>query len=143
MRWAELSDADVLFTHFDEDKDKQTTYVVSRMFDWCLRTGARLYLVPITQEDAAHIREKRGLEEHRLERLRTIPPGRWEAVLLCHHTDDSYLLVDGSHRYVISAELGRLQIKAYLLEPHEWQPFVVEDAPPLDVEHTLRLKSGL
>ncbi len=88
-----------------------------------------------------YIETNRGLEAHRQERLRTVPT--FEPIIAARYPEEgTYLLIDGSHRYVEALRRKDEWILAYLLEPSQWEPFTV-DAPLLSEERLLNRRSGL
>lgn len=124
----------ILFTHFDEVTGVQTDICVSAVAEAVKRY--QIVEVPLLKEHALLILKKRGLEEHRLSRLVQGHPTKWTGaspafnpVLFLHMPDLTWLLADGSHRYVVGAMLGYSWIRARLVEEKVWREFEVEGLP--------------
>ena len=63
-------------------------------------------------------------------------------IIFIHLPDDSHLLADGTHRYVVYFMAKATDIPAYLVPWSVAAPFVVEDAPQTP-EEDLMTWSGL
>lgn len=142
IRYKDLSKTppEVLFAHLDEDTHRPLVLAVERLVKHLQATRTDHTLVPISNDFAKLCFEKRGVEAHRLERLKdeTIT----EPVVFIHMRDGSHLLVDGTHRYVATAIKRMLFIQAYLVERPEWMRFRVFGHPPL-TDKALRGYSGI
>jgi hypothetical protein len=131
---------EVIFTHIADD-GTQTMFAVERMVKWCADTRQRIYETPVDVDFAKFCLERRGIEQHRLNRLTALD--LIVPVLYCEWPDGSHLLVDGHHRYVLAARLGRKTIRGHVLKERQWRPFVVEGAAPVSQAALANTFSGI
>jgi hypothetical protein len=82
--------------------------------------------IPVVASDAAMIATQRGIEVAHLNRLRSHQldePGL--AVFL---EDGSFLIVDGNHRYVKRANIGRAGMRFHVCRPPTWRAALIDIA---------------
>lgn len=140
IRWRELGH-ETIFTHFDPETGEQRIYAVDRLLAHL--AVYQPYLVPVDPDMARWMVEHRGLEAHRLARLTPEIVAEAPPVIFCKQADGTWLLVDGTHRYLWLAEHGVKWVLGYMAEPSDWEPFIVEPNPEL-TETALRvMDSGL
>lgn len=51
-------------------------------------------------------------------------------VILAEFPDGTSILVDGNHRVAYRYSIGLKDALAYLLQPQEWDPYLLKDLPP-------------
>lgn len=130
-----------IFTHFDELTGKQTTFASQKLSNWCKTSGIKPVKIPFSKEFVTLCFARRGIEEHRLARL--TPAQLDEPILFCQMPEGSWLLVDGTHRYVRSYLEGAKTCQGWMLEERLWRPFQVADPQKFDQDELLNSFSGL
>lgn len=72
MKILDCKPTDVMFTHIDPDTGRNINFNVTRLEAFCSTIASTPYrfTVPIDPDHAKHILKVRGLEQHRLDRLR-------------------------------------------------------------------------
>lgn len=119
----------VVFTHRDTQGEERT-FSVEHLWEQAQRllSAGQIEVVYalLSRDFAKWAVANRGIEKHRLDRLK---PEHLTPVLFLNWYDDTKLLVDGHHRYVKAVKLFRRTIKCVCLEPSQWEPFVIADAP--------------
>lgn len=104
----------------------------TRLYNWCENNQASLArqitMLPVDLSMAKSFLKDNIASLARVQELRSRPT--LSPVILCRSTGSDEIpdamLVDGHHRYVLYALLGRKFILSYLLEPQQWHPFIVE-----------------
>lgn len=132
-----------VFTWQNPDTKEELTFASERMTNWCRSSGVEIVWTPVDIIWAKAFVDFRGIEPHRLGRLDAAELLRWEPIIYCHMPDNTHLLVDGHHRYVVAAMEGLTEIKARILEPNEWEPFLVSGLPTFGYEHLTTSYSGI
>lgn len=141
IAFGEMRRGEVVFTHLEAGV--QTVYAVSRI-ERALETRegwGRLARVPVEAEFAGWLRDNRGVEQWRVERLHE--RALRSPLLFAEQPDGSHLLIDGTHRYVALAERGERSTLAWLLTPREWREFTVRDAPTVSESALRAMPSGM
>ena len=133
----------VIFSHVDEDTGEQTHYAITHMLAWIKEHASEVerLRVVIESETAAMVEQYRGIEQHRLIPLLSVPDP--DPVVLIHLADDSHLLVDGSHRFVAMWKQGKPDLRAYVLTWEQAQNFVIVGIPIMPKEAVVGGYSGL
>lgn len=131
MKLSESSIRDEFFTHVTDTPDAtKTTYNVTKIRAYCEANKLQLYRIPIQPEQAEFCLVNRGVEEDRIASLMRDQNG-WNAakqpIILVHMDDDSYLMVDGTHRYVLFHRVEAKNILAYMVEFEQIKQFIMED----------------
>lgn len=139
---SEIGPGDTMFTMFDDKTGEQTDFAVERLRSFC-EANLPVRILAVTKEHAHHIMLNRGIEQHRLDRLTVeacVTP-----LIFCHfNKDDSWMLVDGSHRYVkIALAYGGEECMTYMVEEEQWRPFTVKGARKRDPDELLNSFSGI
>lgn len=109
---------DQMFTHEDcDDAKTQRSWNVSAimrvMLDMFEQGEIEPVLVPMDAHFAEYCRHHRGVEPHRLNRL--TPEALRTPILMLQLPDDTYLLMDGTHRYVYAQSIGRAEILCFIV----------------------------
>lgn len=145
LKLAEMPAGAVIFTHIDDKTGVVTTYSITHLWQavqHAVKEGLKPSRVHIDRKFAKFVREERGIERYRLNRIKKKHLN--EPVLFATQFDGSNLLIDGSHRYVKAANLMQRTIPAFILPPEVWYPFTMEDEDQsLTSDDLLRMKSGI
>lgn len=136
----------VIFTHIDDETGKVTTYSVTHLWlrvKEAMRAGKlKATRIPVDRDFAKYCREHRGIEKHRLQRIKTKHLD--EPLLMATQPSGTHLMVDGHHRYVKAANLMKRTLPAYVLPPSFWASCVVEmGEQALTPEDLKRMFSGI
>jgi len=145
MKLDDMHLLDECFTHIPDDGGPHVTYNVTKLVTHieAHRDQVQLVSVPVDEEHARYCLENRGIEQDRIRILLAHPDYLKQPVVFLHKAEeDSHLLVDGSHRYVIYWHLKMSIIPAYIVPWEMAQPFIIEDAPQTD-EKVIMSWSGL
>ena len=129
----------VYFTAEDPNTKALTTFNITSLTEYC-KTDLAPVLVPLTVENAVQIVQQRGLEQHRFDRL-TVEMCA-EPLIFAHMPDDTWLLIDGNHRYVkmVLQYYSKIAI-AYLVEKEVWDKHLVKTE--LTMDQVMANPSGL
>ena len=119
----ELSGKDTIFTHVEGDV--QTMIAVGRLMQWIEKTKPEVFEVEIEPDFAKYCVVRRGIEQHRLDRI-TKSDLRKYPIIYLQWPNKSFMICDGYHRYVRASMLGRKWIRSYVLTEEEWRPFEVD-----------------
>lgn len=84
-----------------------------------------------------------GIEAHRLKALASVPTMDFTPITMLHWPDDSYLNVDGRHRYTMACLRRSPGIPARIVEHELWKDYVLEDAPKIEPDYLLAKFSNL
>lgn len=145
MKLHEMGLLDEVFTHIGEDAaGTQTSYNVTALYRHIQAhlDEVQLVSVPVDEEHAKYCLEKRGVEQDRVKVLVEHPEYLKKPILFIHFEDDSHLLVDGTHRYVVYWWAKAKNIPAYIVPWAVAAPFVIENAPQT-TEDELMAWSGI
>lgn len=144
MKMAEVHPFDELFTHVDDTSGVQTSYNVTALFKYveAHESEVEKVTVPVDEEHARYCMENRGVEKDRLDVLIRNPKYMLKPVLFIAQQDGSFLLADGTHRYVVLFAAKVPLIPAYIVPFVVAAPFIVEDMPQTD-EEALMQWSGI
>jgi tRNA A37 threonylcarbamoyladenosine biosynthesis protein TsaE len=146
LKYETLPKHHVIYTHLDLGSGKLTHLSVTFLEALiahcegkhpCILVGT----VPIEKEYADYIRENSGIEQHRYDRLR-LQQIMNHPILIIEWDDNTHTVVDGNHRYVKAADLGRTEIKSIILKPALWKTAIVKGFPEPPCE-TIEEKSEL
>jgi hypothetical protein len=127
MKIVDMGPLDEVFSHVDDVTGETHHFNITAMaHSWKVRTRPTVQ-VPVDPDVVQYFLEKRGIEQHRVERL---IGGRVETpILILHWPDGRHLVVDGHHRYVASGLSGATEIPAKMIPRSIWKQFVIEDLP--------------
>lgn len=144
MKFTQVHPFDELFTHVADDDGQQTSYNVSALYTHITAHPSEVTktTVQVDEEHARYCIERRGVEKDRIAVLMNHVEYLKKPVVFVVLPDESYLLVDGTHRYVVYFAAKALQIPAYIVPWAVAAPFVVEDMPRTP-EDELMAWSGL
>lgn len=133
MKFENCQPLDEIFTHVGDD-GKVMHINVTEMQRYINRAvdrpaGVIAVLVEVELGFAQFIRRRRGVEQWKLDRLH----GMWleRPLIGVGLPDGTTLTVDGHHRYVRLAEMGRTELKYFLFALGSWERFLVEDMPDI------------
>lgn len=133
-----------VFIHFDEVDGRQTIFAVQRLIAHLKAQALAPVLVDVDPDFAAWMRENRGIEAHRLDRLSQAVIDAADPLVLVQLPDGQVLLVDGTHRFVWLAEHGQREAVAWIVPETIWRAFVVGETLDGLTDDVLRtLPSGL
>jgi hypothetical protein len=127
---------EVCFSHVDDVTGDVRHFAVERI-ERDIRNGTlNLPIVetPINDTFARFSFTQRGVEKHRIIRLLTTPTEISHYPVVFAHfpgvgrdvPDSEYLMIDGAHRYCASAVLGWKSIRGYVMEPEQWEPYLID-----------------
>lgn len=129
----------------DEPPFEQMTFVVTRLYKFCVENNWPLVRVPISRDIANFCLTNRGVEVHRL--LRLTREDLNKPLLFIKYDGrgrGTHLMVDGTHRLVRLVLMGMTETLAYVIEDRAiWDLFVVNGMPELNPEKLLTKASGL
>lgn len=127
MRVKDMGAMDTVFTHVDENTGETTHFDVTTLEDdWRVKARTPVW-IPVDEDGARLFMEKRGIEKHRLDRLRGLP--KLDPILVLHWPDGSHLVVDGHHRYVAAFLDGHRGMHARMIPRSIWRRHVITDLP--------------
>lgn len=127
FHWTRLSKTEQVFTHESEDGTIQH-FAVERLFNYMNGSGYEIINVALERDFVSTILSKRGIEQHRLERL-TAANLATPVLYLEGVSPGTHLLADGHHRYVAHAIIGSDYIPSYIAAPKLWRRFLVDGIP--------------
>lgn len=141
----DLSEKGQIFTHEDTNTGKVTTFLIDLMQKVASEYGGkcseiRARKVPITKEVVAITRKNFGIEQDRLNRLKSpylfmpILAVQWDA------GSNALLSVDGNHRMIKLFELGYTTINCYVFNYPFWENFTADVVLP---ENFMQRNSGI
>lgn len=145
MKLHEMGLLDEVFTHIGEDDAKtQTSYNVTALTRYIEAhpDEVRKVSVPVDAEHAQYCLAQRGVEQDRIKVLIEHPEYLKKPIMFIRFEDDSHLLVDGTHRYVVYWWAKGQNIPAYIVPWAVAAPFVIENAPQT-TEDELMAWSGI
>lgn len=141
IEFSTLGPHEEIFNHIDDVDGKRTTFAVTRFRTYC-EAHEGVWTIPITKENAEFCRRNRGIEPHRLARLR--PEDLQKPLLFVLWPNGEHLMIDGTHRYVQLADLDIAQGNAWVVDDREvWEQFTVANVPNYSEEQLLRSNSGM
>lgn len=117
-------DREEVFIWQGHGNDPGRRFQVTHMYESILAGRLKTESIEMALDHTGYelIMRDRGVEEWKVRRLNTMAleiPG-----LLCHFpSDDSHLLVDGTHRYVRLWRDGIREMACFLLAYDDWQPY--------------------
>lgn len=125
------------FTHYNGDENTWITFLVETMKEFAEKYSDSNDVVkmniPINKELAVYNRKNRGIEQDRIDRLKT--PYLFKPVIAVEmpqyssSSEMEVMVVDGNHRITKLAEIGRRKIPTYLFKYPFWRNFILpEDA---------------
>lgn len=123
---------EVIFTHVDDHTGEAMHFAIDRLNKYINERGAERIRAGIDMEFAATMPVRRGLEQHRLDRI-TVEDILVYPILLAHIPErEEHLIIDGSHRYFKASTMGWPEIPAYVLEPDVWRNFLIDFPPDIN-----------
>lgn len=138
---------EVVFSHVDDKTGEVRHFAVERIQRDINNGKLTLPIIetPIDETFARFSFTQRGVEKHRIMRLLTTPTEISHYPVVFIHfpgvgrdiPESEYLMIDGAHRYCASAVLGWKTIRGYVMEPEQWEPYLI-DIP--DIAETTRAK---
>lgn len=137
MKCADISPTEEIFIHEAED-GTQTVYAVERLYQHALAhpLGQKVRM-PVEAHHAQYLVEHRGIERDQIEALMGHADWLAKPILFIEREgqhENSHILVDGTHRYVLFFHLGLPEILAIIVPEAVARAFVVEDSPTLTRE---------
>lgn len=127
MKFSECRPLDEIFSH-DPGDEPVRHFNATRMAE--AAPGlivVEKVVVGIDQKHADFIRENRGIERWKLDRLKE--PYLSRPLVLVKEADGTHTTVDGNHRFVKLVELGKDRTAAYIFPFGTWEQFLIEDMP--------------
>lgn len=114
------------FTYIDDENGgKQTTFAVSRLRRYCEAHNIEKVKIPVEQHHADRFWTTRGVEQHRLDRLRL--EDLTKPLLFILWKDHDIIMLDGTHRYVRLFQLGVPECIAWVVEDRAvWERFIID-----------------
>ena len=133
------------FTHVS-DKGVVRVWHIERMIE--MARSKEVWDTPVDAEFAQIVRDRRGVEAHRLARISpadlTFPVIYVEMEAEFDHDPPiSHLLVDGNHRYVKAAEWGRETIPGVIFSKAEADRCLIVGIPSVTEGELLSRHSGI
>ena len=129
MKIRDCQRTDQTFTHIDTDFDgKVRHFNTTALAEWALCTGQEVHEIEVEADKAEWISKNHGVEQAKLTAITATTLN--DPILFACWPDGTHLLIDGNHRYVAAAALGRKSLPAYFIEPKNWEGFLVEDVLP-------------
>ena len=123
MKFEECGLLDEVFSHEDEDGTLRHINA-TQLYAHALKAGMEKVWVTLDPAHTQFILENRGIERPRVDRL--VEPYLSMPILVVKMADGSHLTVDGHHRWVKCAELGRKEILCLMVPVGEWEKFCVD-----------------
>lgn len=130
--WAEL------YTHVA--KDGRNIHIAVAPLRQAAQRHLRPELIPIDPKVAETIIDTSADPRRLGELVETLVksgkkhlPGHDPIIAAIDH-DGKWLLVDGTHRYIVASLLGMKKIRAYVCYPAMWEQFRLSDAPDMTAE---------
>src|SRR4249919_3066469 len=130
--FSKLNLTDVIFTHIDDKTNKHYHYAISRirpqLANGLMKGWAKPTKVPVEEEVAKFCITNRGVELHRIMKLlpAKLP---YEPIIFAEMGDGTHLLLDGTHRYVVSALRKLPDILAIIINNKHRKRFLIKDFP--------------
>lgn len=123
MHFNDINMTDTTFSHLDDDGTFRLFNITAldRRVQEAARHGLTIHLVPV-EDEAKPLFAKRGLEEHRLNRI-TYP---FPPILVAEMADATHLIVDGNHRYFRCYSLGMRECPAYIIPEAIWSECLID-----------------
>lgn len=137
----QINPMEVVYSSFDGDDD--FFLAVTRLYEHLKETNRPIVKMPVSVEHANYVGKNRGIEFPRMLRLSAVPFEQWEPIIVCQMKDDSFEIVDGNHRYVRAAGLGKTEIDSWTLKYREWQPFRIIGMPQDITANDIPKTSGI
>jgi hypothetical protein len=129
----------VMFSHLDLEDGTQT-YINITLLAEAVK-DLEIVQAPVCQKHAEFCIKYRGVETHRLQRLLDVKPS--DPVLFASWPDGTYLLIDGTHRYVAAAMRKEVEIKARIIPEEIWRKFQLVGVKDPNPMQTLSKFSGI
>lgn len=127
-----------VFTWHNPVNGEEMSFATERLAKWCKENEElEVFLTPVEVIHAGVFLKDRGIEPHRLSRV--MKHGLDIPLIYLTMDDDTHLLCDGHHRYVVAAMTSRHVLKAYILTKDQWEPFVIAGIPKQGVD---KLRGG-
>lgn len=143
--WQALGD-EIVYTIIDETDGAPITLAIQRIEAQCiaavLKGIAKVCTVDVDPEHVECLRAKRGIEQHRLDRI-TARVLKHNPIIMAEMPDGSSLIIDGNHRYVKAWMLGKPTIRCIFVPEKVWREYVVTGIPPHLAEKCTKLHSGI
>lgn len=132
---------EIVFTWCDEQNNREVTFAISRIEQYIKDQGLEPILTNVELPSAMRMLAECGIEQHRLSRL--TPEALRTPIVYAHLPDDMHLLLDGHHRYVFAAFNGFHTLPAFMLEPDQYEQFIVEGLPYMGTDKVQSGFSGI
>ena len=138
----QMSLTDVVFSHRDTDGTDRH-FVITRLIERLKQGDDEIVEAPMDYAFALHVQHHFGIEQHRLARI-TPQVLDDNPMIYAHFTPKSpqgravpiggvdAILIDGAHRYLKAAMLGRQTIKAFLVPESLWTEYLLDVPPELN-----------
>jgi hypothetical protein len=145
MHISELGIGEITYTHQDEKTGEFKTFAVQRLAQWLKdnpeKAEKHKYSIPVDRKFAEFVMRNRGIEAHRIARILNLT--NFDPIILARMHDDTCLIIDGNHRYVVASMVEAQFMPGYVLPEEIWKPFVVEGIPKELAEFILTADSGI
>lgn len=124
----EVNSKSEIYTHVDHDTDVMRHFHVDAMREIAEQHGANVkglecWRIEVIDEHVNHIKEKCGIEPHRIARL--VPEFRDKPLIGVVWQDGKFNIIDGNHRYVKRHEDGFNWANCYVFTYPLWEQFLV------------------
>lgn len=127
-----LSAEEEFFTWRQGDTGEVMHFAVTRFNTYLTALPFPVRPIALTKELVLHLAARNGVEPEHLERL---PPSRLDdPCLLIESTNDTHMVVDGSHRIIKRFMLGEQVAPAWLVPGRIWRRFLIEGVPGRDCD---------
>jgi len=139
MRLLDGFATDQVFSHIDSD-GTQRHFAATAIRRQAIKDNAPRHWVKIEQEAAEMIKRDRGIEKERLELA--MQTQKYEPLIICEMSDNTHLLIDGSHSYVAMAQKGIEAAEMFHVPEVIWRHFLIEGLPDTTEEALRTANSG-
>ena len=133
---------EVVFTHIDNVDGVERHFAVERMQKYLDQINYPISLVAVDKNFAHFCRVNRGIEQHRLDRIKISDLAKYP-IIMGSWPDGTTVTFDGHHRYVKAAMLNIGAINARILPESIWRQFQIADGPTLGEEFLKTKHSGI
>lgn len=140
---ASLGLTDPVFTHQDPDTGAFNLFHIPTLDRLIKNTsacelevlGVTKAMLQLPEEDRDIFLEKRGIEQHRLDRI----PFPFDPIYCCMMPDETGLTVDGNHRMAVCYMRKLTHCPAYVIPQSVWEQCLVDHSmfPPEVMKHFL------
>lgn len=116
-----------IFTWTSPTNGKTFEFDITSLWKFCIETEVKSQLVDVDEEGYKIVKSCRQIDTWRMARLtRSVVTSLPTIILFGVESDDSGLLVDGTHRFIWAYEHGIKTIPAWLLQSEQWKSYMEE-----------------